>query len=101
MIKEREQPIPVLLEPSHVTSRNFGLVVLPRECLIELLDRWLELAQVTGLQAKAIHGFDDGAQHFSELRPYLLHFVVEGLLVEVIVNIPHKMNQAFLLCTGN
>ena len=44
------------------------------------------LAQVARLQAKAIHGVDDRSQQFREPGPYLLHFVVERLLVEVIVD---------------
>jgi hypothetical protein len=55
------------------------------------------LAQVPRLQTEPINRLDHRPEQMSEFPCYLLHFVVEGLLAKVLVDVPHQMNEAPLL----
>ena len=59
------------------------------------------LTQMSRLQAVRVDGRDDLAEQRTKASRNLLQFVVEGVLVQVLIDVAHQMDQAFLLRARN
>ena len=52
---------------------------------------------MVNLQAEPVYRFYDHSEQLSEVPRDLLHLLVKRLLVEIFVDVPHQVNEAFLL----
>ena len=65
--------------------------------LDESCGRFPVLAQMSCLQAMRVYGLDDLAKQRAKSSGDLLQFVIERVLVQVLIDVAHQVDQAFLL----
>ena len=97
-VQEREEAVPVAVEPLLVRLGRLRRILLPDDVLlVEPLDFLVELPQVPGLQAEAIDRLQDRHEQGLDLHGECLQFLVERSLPEVVVDVADEVDEALLL----
>src|ERR1043165_3347429 len=100
MLKERKKLVPVLLEAFFAFYRNLALEISSPDLPIEALDGSEVLPQEMLLQSAAVNRLDHRPQDFCKSSYDLLHILIEGPIQNQVVQVPHQVNEALLLRTG-
>src|SRR4051812_37235325 len=97
VIEEGEQAGLVFLNPLLILPRRLRSVIRRIYHVIESLDILLMFPQMATLEAEPVDRFDDRLEDGNERLSQSFQFLVKGAVEQVIVDIPHEVDEAFLL----
>jgi hypothetical protein len=99
-VQEREKRVTILFKSTFAFQRSLAPEVRGFQEFIEPINLNQMFVQKVPFQSAAIDCVDHWFQQTREPRDDRLHLLVKGVTQYFIIQISHKVNQAFLLLTG-